>query len=519
MQRSVRRWLCAACSLLAVTVPAYPVTLAAQTPARGGTLIVGVPSELPNLDPHRSTLTITYTSLSAVYQPLVELAANLALRPQLATSWKVSPDGLTWTFALRHGVLFHNGRELTSADVKYSITRILDPKTGARGRGDLSSIDAITTPDRYTVQFRLKGPFGFFPNKLATTYQSIVPPEAVDAATNQITKPIGTGPFRFDDWKTNDHLALKRWDRYWEPGKPYLDGVTIKPIPDETVRLTALQTGDIMLSTDVPEARLEELFKHPSADYVIRLDRGGAGQGVVALNTRHKPLDNVKVRQAIAYAINKQELVEAAYRGWGHPVNQNFPPSSPWYLPVKDRAQDIGRAKQLLAEAGMPNGFKATMIVGNGYGLAPVAQVFQAQVQRIGVIVNLQLYDIPTWSQRFVAGDYDFVNTGFFAKVDPDDAYYRYLHTGGGAWSIGGFISDPALDQALDQARAQSNPTAQRALYVRVVQTMQDDASMLIFGSGDSGVGWRSTVHGFAPQVIGALSYAGGGVQDVWLSK
>jgi peptide/nickel transport system substrate-binding protein len=513
------RWSLAILACATAAVLACPVLLDAQSPRRGGTLVIGVPADLPNLDPHRSALTITYTSLSPIYQPLVELSANLSLRPDLATSWSVSGDGLVWTFTLRHGVLFHNGRELTSADVRFSINRILDPKTGARGRADLSLIESIATPDKYTVQFKLKSPFGVFPNKLATTYQAIVPPEAVDSATDQVAKPIGTGPFRYEEWKTNDHLSATRWDRYWEPDKPYVDRIVVKPVPDETVRLTALQTGDIMITTDVPQARIEGLFKQPSPDYVIRLNRGGAGQGVIALNTRHKPLDNIKVRQAIAFAINKQELVEAAFRGWGRPVNQNFPPSSPWYLSVKDRTQDLTQAKQLLAEAGLPGGFKATMIVGNGYGLAAVAQVFQAEVQRIGVNLDLQVYDIPTWSQRFTGGDYDFVNTGFFAKVDPDDAYYRYLHTNGGAWAIGGFISDPALDQLLDQARSVSDREKQRALYIRVVQTMQDNASMLIFGSGDSAVGWRSTVHGFAPQLIGALSYAGGGVQDVWLSK
>ena len=518
MKTRIRLWsLVVAC--VAAAAVARPPMLDAQSPIRGGTLLIGVPSDLPNLDPHRSTLTITYTSLSPIYQPLVELSANLSLRPDLATSWSVSPDGLVWTFSLRHGVLFHNGRELTSADVRFSINRILDPKTGARGRGDLSLIDSIAMPDKYTVQFKLKSPFGVFPNKLATTFQGIVPPEAVDSATNQVTKPIGTGPFRYEEWKTNDHLSGTRWEHYWESGKPYVDRIVIRPVPDETVRLTALQTGDILITTEVPQARIEDLFKKPSPDYVIRLNRGGGGQGVIALNTRHKPLDTLKVRQAVALAINKQELVEAAYRGWGRPVNQNFTPSSPWYLPVKDRAQDLAQAKQLLAEAGLAGGFKAGMIVGNSYGLQAVAQVFQAQMQRIGVSVDLQSYDIPTWSQRFVGGDYDFVNTGFFAKVDPDDAYYRYLHTNGGAWSIGGFISDPALDLLLDQARSVSDPAKQRAVYVRVVQTMQDDASMLIYGSGDSAVGWRSSVHGFAPQLIGALSYAGGGVQDVWLSR
>jgi peptide/nickel transport system substrate-binding protein len=491
---------------------------AAPSPTRGGRLVVGVQADIPNLDPHRSALTISYVALSPIYQALTELGPNLELRPQLATSWKVSPDGLTWTFALRRGVRFHNGRPLTSRDVRFSIERILDPKTGARGRGDLSSIASIATPDPNTVQFRLRAPFGFFPDKLATTYQAIIPPEAVDSGNN-VTKAIGTGPFQFAEWVTNDHLSMRRFDGYWETGKPYLDEVVVRPIPDETVRLTALQTGDLTLALDVPQARLRDLFEHPSKDYVIRLVRGGAGQGVIVLNTRRKPFDNLKVRQAVASAMNKVEMVDAQYRGWGVPDNQNFAPTSPWYLPVKDRPWDVGRAKALLGEAGFPNGFKTTMAVGNGYGFPEVSQVFQAQMRRIGVDVNLQVYDIPSWANRINAGNFDIDLTGFFAKVDPDDAYYRYLHSGGGVWQLSGYLNDSELDRLLDLGRTETDVAKVKATYTQVVRIVQEQASMLIFGSGNSAAGWRSGVQGFAPQLIGALSYAGGGVQDAWLSR
>jgi peptide/nickel transport system substrate-binding protein len=491
----------------------------AQAPARGGTLVIGVQGDLKTLDPHQSALTLTYVDLSPIYQTLVDLGPNLELRPLLATSWKVGADNLTWTFTLRHGVLFHNGRELTSQDVKFSVERILNPKTGARGRGDLSSIDTIATPGKYTVQFKLKSPFSVFPTKLATTYQAILPREVVNPATNELIRPIGTGPFEFVEWKTGDHLSMRRFDRYWDKGKPYLDQVVIKPIPDETVRLAALQTGDVGLILDVPQARIQDLFAHPSNDYVIRLVRGGGGQGVVILNTRRKPFDNIKVRQAVAYALNKQELTEAMFRGWGRPVNQNFTPTSPWYLKVKGWSMDLNKSRQLLSEAALAGGFKTSATVGNGYGLPAVAQVYQAELRRVGIDVALQVYDIATWAKRIDSGDFDMENTGYFAKVDPDDAYYRYLHSNGGAWQLSGFLNNPELDRLLDEGRVEADTAKRKAIYEKVVAIVQNEASMIIFGSGDTAVGWRATVHGFAPQVIGALSYPGGGVQETWLSK
>jgi len=148
-----------------------------------------------------------------------------------------------------------------------------------------------------------------------------------------------------------------------------------------------------------------------------------------------------------------------------------------------------------------------------------VGQVYQAQLRRVGIDVALQLFDIPTWAKRVDSGDFDMENTGFFAKVDPDDGYYRYLHSNGGVWQLSGFLANPTLDRLLDDGRAESDTEKRKSIYAKAVEIVQEESSMIIFGSGDTAVGWRTTVRGFAPQIIGALSYPGGGVQETWISK
>jgi ABC-type transport system substrate-binding protein len=140
-------------------------------------------------------------------------------------------------------------------------------------------------------------------------------------------------------------------------------------------------------------------------------------------------------------------------------------------------------------------------------------------MRTLGIDISIQPFDIPTWGSRINSGNFDITNTGFFPKVDPDDAYYRYLHSNGGVWQLSGYLNDQELDRLLDEARMTRDLSKLRGLYTRVVEIIQEQASMLIFGSGHSAVGWRSSVRGFTPQLIGALSYAGGGVQDAWLAR
>ena len=502
--------------LAAVLTGSLTSPLAAQTPKRGGTLVVGMSQDLPGLDPHPSTSTITYQVLSLVYQGLVDFDRDLKIRPVLAESWKVSPNGKEWTFALRKGVKFHNGRALTAGDVKFSLDRILDPKTAARGKGALSIIESVQVVDPQTVRVHLTRASGAFLSRIAGTYQAILPPEAVQGPA---FKPIGTGPFQLTEWKTNERVELKRFDQYWEAGLPYLDAVTLKPVPDGTVRLTALKTGDAGFIQLIPLESLAELQAAPSKDYVINTVKGGGGFSAIILNSRKPPFNDVRVRRAVALATDKKEVGLGVWRGFAQPVNQWMPPGTPWFFAVPDRKVDVEQAKKLLAEAGLARGTKLTHTVGQVANLVPAAQVFQAQLTRIGVDLQLEVLDWPAYIKRQRAMDFTSTNTNFFPKVDPDDAYYRYFHSKGGANELSGGYANPAADKLLEEGEAMVDAGKRAEAYRRFVELVQDEVPVVTTGLGDAAVGWRTQVKGFEPHIIGLLAYPGGGLPNVWLDR
>jgi peptide/nickel transport system substrate-binding protein len=494
----------------------FPLQAAAQTPKRGGTLVVGMSQDLPGLDPHPSTSTITYQVLSLVYQGLVDFDRDLKIKPVLAESWKVSPDGKQWTFALRKGVKFHNGRPLTASDVKFSLDRILDPKTAARGKGALSIIESVQVVDPQTVRVHLTRASGAFLSRIAGTYQAILPPEAVQGPA---FKPIGTGPFQLTEWKTNERVELKRFDGYWEAGLPYLDALTLKPVPDGTVRLTALKTGDAGFIQLIPLESLAELQAAPSKDYVISTVKGGGGFSAIILNSRKPPFNDVRVRRAVALATDKKEVGLGVWRGFAQPVNQWMPPGTPWFFNVPDRKVDVEQAKKLLAEAGIAKGTKLTHTVGQVANLVPAAQVFQAQLTRIGIDLQLEVLDWPAYIKRQRAMDFTSTNTNFFPKVDPDDAYYRYFHSKGGANELSGGYANPAADKLLEEGEATIDPAKRAEAYRRLVELLEDEVPVVTTGLGDAAVGWRTPVKGFEPHIIGLLAYPGGGLPNVWLDR
>ena len=493
-----------------------PLEAAAQTPKRGGTLVVGMSQDLPGLDPHPSTSTITYQVLSLVYQGLVDFDRDLKIKPVLAESWKVSPDGKQWTFALRKGVKFHNGRPLTASDVKFSLDRILDPKTAARGKGALSIIESVQVVDPQTVRVHLTRASGAFLSRIAGTYQAILPPEAVQGPA---FKPIGTGPFQLTEWKTNERVELKRFDGYCEAGLPYLDALTLKPVPDGTVRLTALKTGDAGFVQLIPLESLAELQAAPSKDYVISTVKGGGGFSAIILNSHKPPFNDVRVRRAVALATDKKEVGLGVWRGFAQPVNQWMPPGTPWFFNVPDRKVDVEQAKKLLAEAGIAKGTKLTHTVGQVANLVPAAQVFQAQLTRIGIDLQLEVLDWPAYIKRQRAMDFTSTNTNFFPKVDPDDAYYRYFHSKGGANELSGGYANPAADKLLEEGEATIDPAKRAEAYRRLVELLEDEVPVVTTGLGDAAVGWRTPVKGFEPHIIGLLAYPGGGLPNVWLDR
>jgi peptide/nickel transport system substrate-binding protein len=499
-----------------VAITTVPRSSPAQAPKPGGRLVVGLSQDIPGLDPHPSTSTITYQVLSLVFQSLVDFDRNLVIRPVLAESWRVSPNGREWTFVLRKGVTFHNGRPLSAQDVKFTFERILDPKTAARGRGALAIIERVEAVDSGTVRFHLSRPSGAFLSRIAQTFQAIIPPEAL---AGDAFKPIGTGPYQLVEWKTNDRIELRRFAGYWEPGLPYLDELTLKPIPDNTVRLTALQTGDAGMIQLIPLERLAELTQAPSKDYLVRTVKGGGGFSAFILNTKKPPFSDARVRRAVAAAVDKQEVVLGVWRGAGQPINQLMPPGPSWFFNVPDRKADVEQAKRLLGEAGVPRGLKVVHTVGQVSNLVPAAQVFQAQLGRIGIDLSLEVMDWAAYIKRQRALDFTSTNTGFFPKGDPDDAYFRYFHSKGGANELSGGYANPAVDRLLEEAEATVDDKRRADAYQKAVEIIQDEVPMIITALGDAAMGWRTPVKGLEPHIIGILAYPGGGLPHAWLDR
>ena len=365
----------------ASTAPsAEPSASTAGTPKAGGTLVVAIPGDIAGTDP----LLVSDASSSYVLQQIVETLVTLEpgtgdkIVPGLAESWTLSEDGLTYTFKIRSGVKFSDGTDLDAAAVKFNFDRWLNlPKSYVDagltfypdtviGRGDTANVTATAAPDATTFSLTLKAPNSAFLIQLTLTPFGISSPKAL--ADGKASDPVfknnlyanggppaatGTGPFVFKEWVTGDHVALVKNPNYWNAaaGGPYLDAITFKPIADPTATLNALQSGDVDISqtlapVDVPTAKADTKLQY--------YDRGSAcNTGVLAMNQKFKPFDNLKIRQAVAYAINRQALVDAFFGDTGVVLKNWAPPGTKFLNDLELPGYDPDKAKALIAESGV----------------------------------------------------------------------------------------------------------------------------------------------------------------------
>ena len=365
----------------ASTAPsAEPSASTAGTPKAGGTLVVAIPGDIAGTDP----LLVSDASSSYVLQQIVETLVTLEpgtgdkIVPGLAESWTLSEDGLTYTFKIRSGVKFSDGTDLDAAAVKFNFDRWLNlpqsyvdagltfyPDT-VIGRGATANVTATAAPDATTFSVTLKAPNSAFLIQLTLTPFGISSPKAL--ADGKASDPVfknnlyanggppaatGTGPFVFKEWVTGDHVALVKNPNYWNAaaGGPYLDAITFKPIADPTATLNALQSGDVDISqtlapVDVPTAKADTKLQY--------YDRGSAcNTGVLAMNQKFKPFDNLKIRQAVAYAINRQALVDAFFGDTGVVLKNWAPPGTKFLNDLEIPGYDPDKAKALIAESGV----------------------------------------------------------------------------------------------------------------------------------------------------------------------
>lgn len=510
--KKVILWLLATMVSL-VLIQATP----AAEPRSGGTLTYGIAASTVTVgvDPHVIQADRTGWVLGQICEGLLNYDQSLNPVPWLAKSWTISKDGMTYTFDLNQGVKFHNGREMTAEDVKFSLERILNPKTGSRRRENLSIIESIKVSGKYQVEIALKSPFSPFLTYLVGVYAAIIPPESVEADGN-LTQPIGTGPFTFVEWVKNDRLVVKKFNNYWIKGLPYLDSIVFKPLPEDAVRLTALRTGQVDITHSLPEELLPKLSKEKDKNFMLSINPG-VNWRMLIMNTRKPPLNNVTLRQAIEAAIDREEVMEATTSGFGAVANQIWDKESFWRMPGEVRKNaDPDKAKALLKQAGYPQGIDLTLEVKSEF--LSYAEVVQDQLKRVGIRCKLEPMDWAALQPRMKKYEYNLAISGAGWYSDPDARYGRFYSKDGSANYFAGGYTHPEIEALLKQGRVETDPKKRKEIYTEVFKIANDEHPIVMLCMLPMTHAWLKKVNNFKFSKQGDLALKDGGLANVWLS-
>jgi peptide/nickel transport system substrate-binding protein len=467
--------------------------------ASSGNLIAAIAGEPDQLDPQKTSAYFSFEVLENVFDTVVEPDENLQMRPALAESWQVSPDQLTWTFHLRKGVTFHDGSPFTADDVVYSYRRIIDQKLANVDK--LSAVSDVVATDPSTVNITVKQPT---PNLLTNLggFKGMAIVQRRNVESGQLAiHPIGTGPFAFQSQKSGDSIVLKANQKYWA-GPPRVSGVTFRFISEPSTALSALQAGEIDWTDSIPAQRVAQLRDDDSVTLAVTPSND---YWYLALNEARKPWHDVRVRQAIAYAIDRDAIVQATSYGTATANQLAIPRGNPWYTPYDRYRHDIEKAKRLLAEAGAAPQ-KLDMLVTTEYPeTVTAAQIVADNLAPLGITVHIRTVDFATWLDEQNNGNFDMLMMGWLGNIDPDDFYYAQHHTNG--TSNAQKFSDPDVDRLLDAGRIETNHTARLDDYAKAATIIADQASYIYLYNPSVIQAWSTRLSGYVARRDGAIRF------------
>jgi len=455
--------------------------------------IYGRGGDAVRLDPADITDGESVKVCNQIFETLVKFKdGSTEVEPALATSWDISDDNLTWTFNLRDGVKFHDGTPFNADAVVFSLERQMNEDHPAH-EGDFgywsymyTNVDKVWAEDENTVKIKLKEPYAPFLYNMACFPVMIVSPTAMlDEGVEYFrTHPVGTGPFAFVEWKRNDRIVLEKFDGYW--GDPAgVDKLIIRSIPENTTRLMALLAGEIHAMDGVSPENIKTLKEQKREDLKV-VAQPGMNVGYLALNMEKEPFDDVRVRRAISYAINKKKLVDELYQGMAVPAVNMLPPNLWGYNDdVEDYGYDPEKAKVLLAEAGYPQGFETDL----WYMPVPrpympdgklIAQAMQQDLEKVGVKCNLVTYDWGTYLEKLENFEHTMCLIGWIGdNGDPDNFLYVLLDkdtaTPGSAQNYSNYKSDEYHDLMI-KAQRTFDQQERDALYKQAQELLHQDA-------------------------------------------
>ncbi|WP_052238567.1 ABC transporter substrate-binding protein [Mycolicibacterium setense] len=464
-----------------------------------GNLIAAIAGEPDQLDPHRTSAYFSFEVLENVFDTLVEPDENLQMRPALARSWEVSDDQLTWTFHLRDGVRWHDGSPLTADDVVYSYRRIIDEQLTNVDK--FSAVSSVTAPNPATVRITVRQPT---PNLLTNLggFKGMAIVQRANVESGQIaTHPIGTGPFSFAGRRSGDSITLKANTRYWG-GAPPISGVTFRFISEPSTALSALQAGEIDWTDSVPPQRVAQLRDDDSLTLALI---PGNDYWYLALNEARPPWNDPRVREAIAYGIDRDAIAAAtSYRT--AQVNQlAIPRGSPWFTDYQRYRYSVDTARGLLQEAAAAPRDLDMLVTSEYPETVTAAQIIADNLAPLGITVNIRTVDFATWLDEQNNGHFDMLMMGWLGNIDPDDFYYAQHHTNG--TSNAQKFSDPEVDRLLDAGRTETDVDKRKDIYAKAATRIADQASYIYLYNPSVIQAWTNTLSGYQVRRDGAVRF------------
>jgi peptide/nickel transport system substrate-binding protein len=484
-----------------------------------GHLTVRLWTGMQTSDPFQDIGASSWNLLRSAYEGLTALDEKLVPQPLLAKSWTVSEDAKSYTFTLRDDVKFHDDKTMTAEDVKYSLDYY---RTKSLGKANLSAISSVEVLDPKTVKIELSRPSGNLPADLANPIVVAIVPKGSADGDKLATRPVGTGPYRIESFDPQVRASLKPFAAYKPVSTPpsglagskkaLVEELEFLLVADDQVAAGGLQTGEFDLVPRVPASEIERLGDLPDAKV---LTGPGSGSVSISLNLNKKPLDDLKVRQAIAMATDKEAMLKVTAFGFGRVAKSFHPPEVNWYLKDAEEywpnALDPAKAKQVLAESAY-DGSPIPISAGDPPYQQQNAVQLQQQLKAIGIATTVQKMDQTSFIARTASGQFSMASTGSPFRASPDLFYNQYYCSGGKDPNQYGYC-DPEYDAGFEKASATVDPAERNKLFGELEKKLKDDAAILPLYINDVAVGVNNRVHGFAPNVYDWLI-----TSNVWVS-
>lgn len=473
------------------------------------TLRIGLGADPDMLDPHLARTYYGRFVFAAMCDRLVDVDENLKVVPGLATDWKWSEDGKTLTMNLRQGVTFQDGETFDADAVKFNIDRALT-LPGSLRKSEISSIESVEVASPYQVIFHLKTADAALLSQLTDRAGAMLAPKAA-AKPDFATHPVCSGPYQFVSRVQQDRIVLKRFENYWNKAAYHFDKVVFLPIPDASVRLANLRSGDL----DLTEGIAASDVKTVEADSKLALAKTtGLGYQGITFNIANGKVDpanpfakDARVREAFSLAIDRDALNQVAFEGVYTPANQAFSPVSPYHVKLPIAPRDVEKARALLAAAGVKTPVNVTLLVTNNPTSQQVGQVIQAMVSEAGFNVNLQMSEFASLLDRQQRGDYQLSLSGWSGRPDPDGSIFSFINSKGTLND--GRYSNPQVDSWLTEARQTNDQATRQALYDKVVKQLQTDMPIAYLYFEPRIFGMNKKLQGFKAWPDGLVRLAG----------